>query len=107
MNSMSDIDQLLATPAAVASVRAYEQARHELSFLSDADKPDKHTTVFINSADLVWAWLAEPGTGGALDFIAGSATREDLAGFVSRHEFIDPDLVALVEADGGLRYQRR
>lgn len=107
-----------AAPA-LASIRSFEEARFALSKRDDADKPDKHTTVFVDCRDLVWAWFAESGPGGFMDFAdhivaecgdveiqrQWSADRTGiLARYIESFDAIDPPQVALVEADGGLRY---
>ncbi|AKK06831.1 hypothetical protein CMUST_12630 [Corynebacterium mustelae] len=113
------ITDLFNGQPALASIRAFEEARFALSKLDDADKPDKHTTVFVDCRDLVWAWFAESGPGGFVDFAdrivaeCGDVEMQrqwnaDRAGILARYiegfDAVDPPQVAVLEVDGGLRH---
>lgn len=94
------------------SIRAFESERHAMSLLDDSEKTDKRTTVFVNTADLVWGWIAQhPGEEHSLFAVAKKVSglgEDELMGqlgeLVEGWEFRDPEFVAVVEADGGLRF---
>lgn len=48
--------EFIQSPAVLDSIRAYESQRRELAELADDAKPDKRTTIFVNTEDLAWAW---------------------------------------------------
>lgn len=105
------LEKLWVSPAAIANIREFEAQRHQLFLLDDADKPDKYATTFVSVADLVWAWLAH-----ALVTFTTANVSGDLAAawqaegyeiayeYIERFQTTNPPQVALVEADGGLRY---
>lgn len=102
-----------ASEQALASIRAFESARHTASLLADADKPDKQTTRFVNTADLVWAWIAQhPEAEHSLYRLAAQvsgledqALIDAIGALVELWEFRDPFFVSLVDDHGGLTFR--
>ncbi|MCS4535264.1 hypothetical protein [Corynebacterium sp. HS2168-gen11] len=111
---------LVETPAALESIQAFEDFRYQLSLLSDGDKPDKHTTIFVDAADLAWAWLGDGTEMGFAHFASLEVLhawdgqprftiwqehyREILFAYIDQYEFQDPPFVAMIEQSGGLRH---
>lgn len=113
MGSMNieELMEFIQSPAVLDSIRAYESQRRELAELADDAKPDKRTTIFVNTEDLAWAWIGNQEAMGLLPFALAHASaevdeaelRERIAALVEGWEFVDPPYVAFLEADGGLR----
>lgn len=75
---------------AVAHIEAFRARRAAL------DHPaDKRSTVFVNEADLVWGWIADPNGFQAFASEKGVSARQQ-AGLVDGWEFQDPPFVNLV-----------
>ena len=105
------LEKLWTSPAALESIREFEDQRHQLFLLDDTDKPDKHATAFVSEADLVWAWLAHEfmtftteATSGELAQLWAQDGKQIALDYLERFETTDPPQVELVKADGGLRY---
>ncbi len=109
------LEKLWVSTAALESIRTFESTRHQISLLDDALKPDKHTTSFVSTSDLVWAWLADDSDEGFFAFTTGTVTgdlvsiweangREIALDYIEGFESSDPPQVALIDAAGGLRY---
>lgn len=90
-NEQNHVDpNVLYGPDAVAHIEAFRARRGAL------DHPeDKRSTVFVNEADLVWGWIADPN--GFAEFAAqkGVSARQQ-AELVDGWEFQDPPFVNLV-----------
>lgn len=116
----ADLKALIETPAALESIRAFEDYRYQLSTLDDSAKPDKNTTVFVDAKDLVWAWLADGSELGFAHYTSMEVLyawegqpRFDiwqehyidiLFAYIDEYEFIDPPFIAMIEDAGGLNH---
>lgn len=117
------LTRLLVSGEALRWIREFEVYRSDLAKVGEQDRPDKRTTVFVDAADLVWAWISEPGATGfrsyAEELISCELAGEnpdcaELATFwpdsemavlsqvVEQWEFSHPPFVKLVDDDGGI-----
>ncbi|WP_041479248.1 hypothetical protein [Corynebacterium ulcerans] len=117
------LTRLLVSGEALRWIREFEAYRSDLAKVGEQDRPDKRTTVFVDAADLVWAWISEPGAKGfrsyAEELISCELAGEnpdcaELATFwpdsemavlsqvVEQWEFSHPPFVKLVDDDGGV-----
>ncbi|UWG99893.1 hypothetical protein [Corynebacterium silvaticum] len=119
------LTKLLVSGEALRWIREFEAYRSGLANVEECDRPDKRTTVFVDAADLVWAWISEPGdnfrryaeelisrekaetTPESVDFPELTALWPDsemtvLSQVVEQWEFSHPPFVGMVDADGGI-----
>ncbi|MEY6435104.1 hypothetical protein O7746_04135 [Corynebacterium pseudotuberculosis] len=70
------LTQLLISGEALHWIREFEAYRSGLANVDEHDRPDKRTTIFVDAADLVWAWISEPGEKGFRSYAQELITRE-------------------------------
>ncbi len=124
--NVEKLTQLLISGEALHWIREFETYRSGLANVDEHERPDKRTTIFVDAADLVWAWISEPGEKGfrsyAQELIARELEQETtktadcaelaalwsesqmavLSQVVDQWEFNNPPFVGMVDGDGGV-----